>query len=75
MECDCSDCKGKRDRLTRLERQLRAADVIIGKHGSPKMCSQCKWEDRDFFCSILSVPSANDKRVDRCPYNVFEGKE
>lgn len=59
----------------RLEKRLCAANLIIGLHGIPKMCSQCKWETRDFFCSILNIPSGNDKRAEKCPYDVFEGKE
>ena len=57
-----------------LEKRICAAKLIIGLHGAPKMCSQCKWEESNFFCPILNIPSGNDKRLDNCPYTVFEGK-
>jgi hypothetical protein len=63
----------------RLEKRLCAANLIIGLHGIPKMCSQCRWEKMNwrgsgFYCSMLNIPSGNDKRAEKCPYDVFEGK-
>lgn len=71
---DCESCVEYHYQREQLKKQLFAANLIIGLHGAPKMCSQCRWESRDFFCSILNIPSGNDKRAEKCPYDVFEGK-
>lgn len=72
---DCESCVEYHDQRERLKKRLFAAELILNLHGIPKMCSQCRWEETAFYCSILNIPSGNDKRAEKCPYNVFEGKE